>query len=59
MKDETILGVVAIGGIVVLEAVALYQKIDGTYLSMAVAAIAAIAGGAVTSWLGKRKNGAE
>jgi hypothetical protein len=59
LKDETILGIVAIGGIVVLEAVALYQKIDGTYLSMAVAAISAIAGGAVTKWLGGRGAGAE
>lgn len=44
MKDETIVAIIAIIGIVALECMALYMKIDGQIFSVVVGAIAAIAG---------------
>jgi len=44
MKDKTILKLVAIGGIVVIECVALYLGINGVLLSLSIGGIAGIAG---------------
>lgn len=47
MNDETVLKVVAIGGIVVIECVALYLGVNGALLSLSIGGIAGIAGYAI------------
>lgn len=44
VKDETIVALSAIGGLVLLECVALYMRLDGQIFSIVIAAIAGIAG---------------
>ena len=44
MEDKTVLGATAIIAIAILEGFALYMKVDGTILALALAAIAGIAG---------------
>jgi len=45
----------AIAGIVIIEAIALFKGVDGTYLSMAIGALAFLFGLGVPSPLGKKK----
>jgi len=52
-KLEFALGIVAIGGIVYLERMAILAGLDGAMLALAVAAVAGIAGYEVKGWRDK------
>lgn len=55
MKDETILTLTSILALAFLEGLALYNKIDGTTLSLVIAAISGLGGYSLKSYFVSKK----